>query len=318
MSIQQQSNKAFLSRVKNTTEEIVETSSSSEKEEGCFDDDEGSVMLEKVLDGGVDGVGGDVRDCMNLSGSEDEDEDEDSSSSSSSSGDDDDYEDEDDDEEEEEERPKKKQKVPSSPTNVTGARIRPDGNGDGDGDGDGKGSDNAIPFTINPAPCPHGNGNGNGNANTNDNDNDKAAAIPPVPLKTSPNEWTLTHLRKEWRIGARVSANIKGREFCGKVTGKKEGYNSAYSVVFDDITSPRKFWVANLLTVLPGSWKDPPTDRCLVNLKEPKRLETRVSYFHSGKQFIGTVTSKNGNLYIVAFDAGQEIPFKSDKRFQPR
>jgi len=142
--------------------------------------------------------------------------------------------------------------------------------------------------------------------------------IDTAPLTISPkNERTLSRLFVGWRIGARVSATIKGRDYFGKVTRKKEDYANHYVVDFDDSPSTRRVWQSRYLTVLPESWKDPPPARFLKDLKEPERLQTRVSYYHGGKQFVGTVksaTSKNrGNEYIVDFDAGKELSFKSNK-----
>jgi len=135
------------------------------------------------------------------------------------------------------------------------------------------------------------NGNGNGNDNDKDNDNAKTVAISPVPPTIPPkHERTLTHLLVEWRVGARVTANIKGRDYCGKVTGKD---TSNYVVEFDVevIPSKQRAWASTYLTVLLESWKDPPRN-FVKDLKGSERLQTRVSYYHGGKQFVGTVKSK--------------------------
>jgi len=163
-----------------------------------------------------------------------------------------------------------------------------------------------------------------GNDNNNANANAIVAVTPPaVPLNVPPeDERTLWHLHISFRVGARVFVNIKGRDYNGEVKEKKN--SSLYPVVFDESTpSVAKSWNANKLTVLPESWKEDPPARFLSDLKVSKRLKTRVSHYHGGMQFVRKVKSRHTNntsgdiLYIVDFDAGQELPFKSDKRFHP-
>jgi len=160
----------------------------------------------------------------------------------------------------------------------------------------------------------------NGNNNINGNANAIVAATPPVPPLTIPpkGERTLSHLHVSFRIGARVSANFNGRDYNGEVKVKNDSNTGNYSVEFDDITSPRQFWQTKILTVAPQSWKEDPPARFLTDLKESKRLKTRVSHYHGGKQFVGTVDINHGrSKYSVNFDAGQELPFKSDRLFPP-
>jgi len=132
-------------------------------------------------------------------------------------------------------------------------------------------------------------GNNNGNANA------IVAATPPAaPLNIPPeDERTLKHLHISWRIGARVSANVYGRDYNGEVKGRNDGYKSGYPVVFDEAApSNRLFWPPKILTVLPESWKEDPPACFLNDVKEPKRLKMRVSHYHGGKQFVGTVKRK--------------------------